>query len=275
MTGDSALRPRPGEPLGLWTRPDAPLAHHPEVRVLRFEFSSGGDRVPGRLLLPPGVDVRPPLVLLQHGAGGSKTAPYIEAAGGPWALRGLAVASIDFPLHGERADAKLSRLLAAGGAGDLWTDVHRRAVIDLARALDALARLPEIDATRVAYAGFSLGALLGAAFCAVDPRPCAAAFALGGGGVGPAALDPAGYVARIAPRPVLFVNANGDETIPRSAAEAFHAAAGEPKQLRWFEGTHTALPGAALKAMWEFLGAQLGALASPADGSGGDAVGGG
>lgn len=268
MSGDEALRARSVEPLGLWTGPDEAPEHHPEVRALRFEFSSGGDRVPGRLLLPPTGDRPRPLVLLQHGAGGSKRAPYIEAAAGPWAMRGLAVASIDFPLHGERADAKLSKLLIVpghGGAalGDLWIDVHRRAVIDLARAVDALSTLAEIDGARVAFAGFSLGAMIGAAFCAVDPRPRAAALALGGGGVGPAALDPARYVSRIAPRPVLFVNASDDATIPRAAAEALHAAAGEPKQVRWFEGTHTELPGLALKAIWEFLDAQLGAEGAP------------
>ena len=150
MSGDDALRAQPGEPLGLWTGPAEALEHHPEVRALGFEFSSGGDRVPGRLLLPPTGNGPIPMVLLQHGAGGSKRAPYIEAAGGPWAKRGLAVASIDFPLHGERADAKLSKLLtgAALGSADagaeldgLWIDFHRRAVIDLGRAVDALVTL--------------------------------------------------------------------------------------------------------------------------------------
>jgi dienelactone hydrolase len=265
MSGDDALRPRPGEPLGLWTRRDEGLERYPEVRALRIEFSSGGDRVPGRLLLPPRVEHPVPVVLLQHGAGGSMRAPYIEAAAGPWAMRGLAVASIDFPLHGERSDAKLSKLLTGGGGarGDLWLDIHRRAVIDLARTVDAVASLSEIDGERVGYAGFSLGSIIGAAFCAVDPRPRAAAFALGGGGVGPAALDPVRYVARIAPRPVLFVNAEGDTRIPRSAAEALHAAARQPKQVRWFEGTHTQLPGVALKAMWEFLSAHVGADGAP------------
>jgi dienelactone hydrolase len=266
MLAHDVLRPRPGEPLGLWTGPDPGLEHHPEVRALRFEFSSGGDRVPGRLLLPPRTDCPVPVTLLQHGAGGSKRAAYIEAAAGPWAMRGLAVASIDFPLHGERSDPKLSKLLTGGigTLGDLWVDVHRRAVMDLARAVDAVASFSEIDGERLGYAGFSLGSILGTAFCAADPRPRAAAFALGGGGLGPAALDPARYVGHIAPRPVLFVNAEGDTTIPRSAAEALHAAASEPKQVRWFEGTHTALPGVALKAMWEFLNTHLGAEAPAA-----------
>ena len=40
--------------------------------------------------------------------------------------------------------------------------------------------------------------------------------------------------------------------------EALHAAATEPKEVAWFEGTHTELPGVALKSMWTFLAANVG-----------------
>jgi dienelactone hydrolase len=272
MSGGERFRPDPSEPLGLWVGGGRAPASHPQLRARAFELSSRGARVPGRLLLPPEGSGPFPLVLLQHGAGGSKQAPYIEATAGPWATRGLAVASIDFPLHGERADAKLSAQLARGWSGGGGADPRRRAlmrevaeqaVLDLRRTLDALLTLPEIDAERVAYAGFSLGALLGAVFCAVDPRPRAAALALGGAGLGPpdteAAIDPADWIGRIAPRPVLLVNATRDAIVPRAAAEALFEAAREPRQLLWFEGTHDELPGAALKAMWSFLSGQLGA----------------
>jgi dienelactone hydrolase len=207
-------------------------------------------------------------VLLQHGAGGSKDAPYLDAVRLPWVRAGAAVATIDFPLHGERASAKLSeRLLALlpsqapapDGAAGLWTGFVHQAVVDLRRALDALAVHPEVDAARIAYAGLSLGTVVGALFCADEPRVRAAALAVGGGGRGPDALDPARHVGRIAPRPLLFVNALRDATVPRAAAEALHAAAREPKQVLWFDCTHAELPGAALKAMWTFLREHLGA----------------
>jgi fermentation-respiration switch protein FrsA (DUF1100 family) len=114
----------------------------------------------------------------------------------------------------------------------------------------------------MAYAGFSLGSIVGATFCAVDPRPRAAALALGGAGVGPPESDPARTVADFAPRPLLVVGATRDATIPRSATEALFEAAGEPKQMLWFDGTHTELPGAALKAMWEFLREHLGLMSA-------------
>jgi dienelactone hydrolase len=231
------------------------------ARGLRFEFSSRGDRVPGRVILPPEGGARPPLILLQHGAGGSKESEYLDVAAAPWVARGAALATIDFPLHGERANPKLARFLASGarapGDDALRVEFARQAVGDLRRALDALEALDVLDAARVAYAGFSLGALVGALFCALDPRPRAAALALGGGGFGPPAIDPARFVVRIAPRPVLFVNARDDETVPRAVAEALHAAAGEPKQVAWFDGGHRTLPGVALKAMWQFLARQL------------------
>jgi dienelactone hydrolase len=253
------------EPLGLWRRRTAPPEGYPELRTERIEYSSRGDRVRGRLLLPPGGGHAHPLVLLQHGAGGSAESPYLETTGGPWARRGLAVASIDFPLHGARADQKLAERLAplmdatrSGEAPDaLLVEFARQAVIDLERALDALAAFDEVDEERMAFAGFSLGAMLGAAFCALDPRPRAAVFALGGGGLGCRALDPASYVGRIAPRPVLFINASSDASVPRAAAEAFFAGAREPKQQIWFDASHEALPGVALKAMWQFLADHL------------------
>jgi fermentation-respiration switch protein FrsA (DUF1100 family) len=263
--GEPSFAAASAESLGLSVRsldaPDALAGLH----VRRLEFNSGGDRVPARLVLPSRDGARHPLVLLQHGRGGSKSAEYMDHAAGPWARSGAAVLSIDFPLHGERASAKLSEKVLAGDGGRsdaggeaLWVDFARRAVMDLQRALDAAAEIPEIDRERCAYASFSLGSILGATFLGADPRPRAAALALGGGGWGPAAVDPVHHLGRFAPRPILFVNASRDETIPRSATEALYDAAGEPKRIEWFDCTHSALPGRALKAMWQFLREPLG-----------------
>jgi dienelactone hydrolase len=261
--GSSRLR----EPLATWIAPLPALPRSNGLRRFRFEYSSRGDRVPGLLLLPAEPTGPYPLVLLQHGAGGSKESEYLDAARLPWVRRGLAVASIDFPLHGERASAKLSELLLGGLAApsgaeqaharDLFGEFARQSIHDLHRALDALAPHPEIDAARLGYAAFSLGAIVGALYCPLDARLRAAALALGGGGFGPPALDPALHIARFAGRPLLLLNATRDERIPRSAAEALHAAAAEPKQLLWFDSGHGDLPGNALKAMWQFFGSIL------------------
>jgi dienelactone hydrolase len=258
----SIFQSDPHEPLSFLLREAESPGGSAAVRQLEFELSSLGDRVPGRLLLP--VDRRGPfpLILAQHGVGGAKDADYMDAACLPWVRGGAAVASIDFPLHGERASAKLSERIhglfetrsnLSPFAAELWICFVRQAVIDLRRTMDALAELSEVDAGRMAYAGFSLGTILGVPFCAEDLRIRAAALAIGGGGIGPAASDPVGHIPRFAPRPVLFVSARRDQTIPRERAEALHEAAGNPKEVLWFDCSHSELPGAALKAMWRFL----------------------
>ena len=57
-----------------------------------------------------------------------------------------------------------------------------------------------------------------------------------------------------------MVNARRDSVVPEKAVEALFDAAGEPKQLRWFDTDHDTLPGSALKAMLEFLSGPLGPL---------------
>ena len=181
----------------------------PPCASLDFELSSRGDRVPGRLLLPANRQGPFPLILAQHGAGGAKDADYMGIACLPWVRGGAAVASIDFPLHGARANAKLGeRILGLFEArsdlsrfdAELWICFVRQGVIDLRRTLDAVAELAEIDAGRIAYAGFSLGTILGVPFCAEDARIQAAALAIGGGGrMGPVASDPVGHIPRLCP----------------------------------------------------------------------------
>jgi fermentation-respiration switch protein FrsA (DUF1100 family) len=248
-----------GEPLTLQMRSvDTPEAFG-DARCEYFDFSSRGDRVPGRLLLPRDAGSPVPLILFQHGMGGSKEAEYLNAAS-PWIRHGVAIASIDFPLHGERADAKLAAHLQAGGGEDsraLWLELTRQAVSDLRRAVDALATLPELNG-RVAYAAFSLGAMLGAVYCASDPRPCAAALALAGGGLFPPEIDASNYISKISPRPVLLLNGKRDEVVPSGATEALFERARDPKRIEWYDAGHTDLPGAAMKEMWLFLRDQLG-----------------
>jgi dienelactone hydrolase len=262
VSADSRFESPPGEPLSLWQRPVPTPAAAAGLRVQEFEYSSRGARVPGRLLLPAEGNGPFPLVILQHGARGSKEAPYMLPAGAPWARAGAAVASIDLPLHGERRNAKMTGLLLAAlglegtptpAGRTIFDEFVRQAVIDLRRLVDVAGGLPQVDAKNVVFAGLSLGSIVGATYVAHDPRPRAAALALGGGGFGGPSSDPARYVHRISPRPVLFVNATRDETIPRASTEALYAAAGDPKEIEWFDSGHLDLPGVAFKSMWQFI----------------------
>lgn len=267
MNDDSIFAAQPQEPLGLWRGPGRPPTQAPELRVVDFELSSLGDRVPGHVWLPAEGSGPFPTVLLQHGLAGSKDADYMGFAAAPWARAGAAVASIDFPLHGARRNVKLQELAFLGlGLGGKPTPASReivrhvvlQAVADLGRTLDALAEFPELDAERLAFAGLSLGSIIGSTFCSIDPRPRAVALALGGGGFLGPELDPTLRVARIAPRPLLFVNMRGDRTIRPEATEKLFAAAAEPKEIHWFDGDHRELPGRGFKLMWRFLAQHLG-----------------
>lgn len=253
------------ESLALWTRRIAPPEHNPGLRALAFEYSSRGDRAVGRLWLPMRPEGECPLVLLQPEGGCAST----PALGARWAERGAAIASIDLPLHGSRADPKLATLVGTpfepgtlASADALRFELLRQAVIDLERALDALCTLDEIDRDRIAYAGLGLGALIGSIFCGLDPRPCAAALAGAGAGLAPPSLDPGTYVGRFSPRPLLLIHTEGSPRIPREAALALSTAAGEGVEQRWLANGSDAAE-APLDPMWDFLADAIALEASP------------
>jgi cephalosporin-C deacetylase-like acetyl esterase len=208
------------EPLGLWVRESARVAEHPALRTRELEFSSRGDRVSGRVILPAEGGGPLPAVLLQ----GDASAAH-ELAGSPavaWAELGAAVATVDLPLHGARADQKLlSMLPEPGDAAPAWRralgrEFARQAVIDLERTLDALCALEWIDPERIVYVGFGLGGRLGAAFCALDARIRAAALEVSAGGPELPGADPAAWVGRIPPRPLLALEPG---TTPAAATD--------------------------------------------------------
>jgi dienelactone hydrolase len=194
------------EPLGFWMR-----AHE-------IEFSSRGDRVTGRLILP-GQGAGPfPLVIAQH-ALGSSADELLGLLGTSWVEAGAALAALDFPLHGARMDQKLQHMLREGARDPLRSALARefvqQALVDLERAVDALESHPSIDARRIGCVGFGLGAQVGSAFCALDPRPAAAALAPAGGAALASGPDPDAYRARIAPRPLLIIDTPPDRAAPR------------------------------------------------------------
>jgi dienelactone hydrolase len=52
------------------------------------------------------------------------------------------------------------------------------------------------------------------------------------------AIEPARYVGRIAPRPLLLINGTLDELVPRASAEKLRQAAGEPVRQIWLPHGH-------------------------------------
>jgi predicted esterase len=96
-----------------------------------------------------------------------------------------------------------------------WRDMVLRWSQDLGRTIDYLETRTDFDARRIAYYGFSGGAIYGPLFTAVDPR--IAASILLGGGLIPAPLRPEMHPVHFAPRsrtPTLMINGRDDFIMP-------------------------------------------------------------
>jgi dienelactone hydrolase len=196
--------------------------------------------------------------------------------------RGVLVAALSYPIAGDpRPDAAA-----------FLRDVPRirAAFLDtppaLMLALDYLRRRPEVDTTRVEAIGVSLGAPFVCIAGALDPRFTRVWAIHGSGGsygplemnmrrtirfaparvvaaaianvviAGPR-LDPARWVARIAPRPFVMVNAAGDERLPKRDVEALYASARPPKELVWLPGAHVHADTAVVRELAEVVLARL------------------
>jgi dienelactone hydrolase len=212
-----------------------------------------GDRVPAYLYVPKrqAKALAPfPAILLQYGTGGNKTTDYIVAVGKQFVSRGYVVLTIDSPDRGERKTKDKS---SAGPLGLLGTEQVMHYCGDYSRAIDFLAARPEVDRERLGYVGISWGAITGITFVAYDTRVKAMVSLVGGGNFfglyspvtaekaareGSRTSDPVFHVARVAPRPLLFINATRDQLILKAWAESLHKAAGAGSQVVWLETDH-------------------------------------
>lgn len=178
--------------------------------------------------------------------------------------RGAIFASLKYPYDGK---------LDARGAVEVLAQVPaiRRAFYDtppaVQLALDYLVSRPDVDTTRIELVGASFGAPFAAIAAARDTRVTRLWLAHGGGDshaliahnlqreipnarlrsavahvanvlVSGPRLSPEFWVGRVAPRPVIMINAEQDEKIPRRSVDVLYAAAGNPKELVWLAGKH-------------------------------------
>jgi len=269
---------------------DASVASVEEAGQLFYERLSfagdDGERVPALLMRPTGAE-RPPCALFLHGLGGDKDQAKLVAA--LLAPYGIAVLAIDARLHGDRAPDE--GLDEAALAGDFFATGGPlvRTVIDNRRAIDYIATRDDVDTERIVVVGASMGAILGSVLSAVDKRVDAAALIVGGGdwatllatsehplavrlreaggdGALLARIDPVNFVGHVSPRPVLMVNGTTDAIMPTACAEALHAAAGEPKEIIWYEGGHVGMPPQTLMAIGAWIVEQAGVALPAAEG---------
>ncbi len=242
---------------------------------LRFgrHGDAAADQVPAVLLLPDAsLAGRPaPAAVLLHGYS-SRKAQMAQDVGAGLLRRGIASLAIDLPLHGERAgdvDVRSARNPLA--LAQSW----RRGQADARLALGYLGARPEIDGSRLALVGYSMGSFLGVTVAADVPAVRALVLAAGGDlptGTPMERLvrtvaDPIKAVRRFDGRPLLLVHGRRDGTVRPEQAQRLFDAAMEPKELRWYDAGHY-LPAGAVDDAAAWLAERLGGVAARHPGPG-------
>ena len=132
-------------------------------------------------------------------------------------------------------------------------------IVDIRRAIDYLLAHPRISPERFAYVGHDFGGMYGVLAGSLDRRlthyvimaatPRFPDWYLYApkleGGLREAfirqmaEIDPITHVGNLSPAPILFQFATDDVHVPREKAEEFFAAAGVPKEMRWYKAGHS------------------------------------
>jgi len=237
----------------------------PGGRRVTLDFFWRGERLPGILLLPRG-ESRAPAALLLHGLNLDKER-MSGLAGQSLLNRGIASLALDLPLHGERR-----------GSGDFTHGLNpfdmmrrwRAAQEECSVAIRFLAGRPEVDPARLALMGYSLGAFLGLRVAATEPM--VRSMILAGGGDLPeftpfisivrTVADPLKVVRKFAGRPLLMVHGRYDKAVTPQQAERLFQAAGQPKQMIWWDCGHV-IPEPAIDYAANWLAQQFGILSAP------------
>lgn len=216
--------------------------------LFHISYNSVNNNRVTALLSFPNSGVKPyPLAIIQHGLGDKKDTDYMMIGDSILLSKGFAVFRIYFAMHGERVKKKYK----FKGIDYTLRDAIKQTVFDLRCGLDYLDTHTDIDSNKTGYIGISLGGVAGTVFCGVDERVEVVCIAGGGlramsglEGFGNeitsmmAPIEPLNFVERISPRPLLFINAEEDEVIPKPMAKLLHAKADAPKKIIWYQSGH-------------------------------------
>ena len=243
-----------------------------EVSAISFNSPAGG-LVTGLLFDPVTRSGSRPGIVLMHGM--PSNARAMAGQGQGLAAHGAVVIAIDAPFA--RRSGQPVRLNLEDRAEQV------QLMKDLQRAVDVLRTLPNVDDDRIAYLGISYGAAMGALFVGIERRIKAGVLVVGDGGLvshftGPedanflagmscatrvnwframAPVEPVRFIPHATPTPLLLQNGRLDNLVPMADAELLHAAAPQPKTIRWYDAGH-GLNQQAMVDRHEWLNAQIG-----------------
>jgi len=233
------------------------------VRERVFEIERDGRIVPGLLWTPPEAQGSRPLVLIGHGASGSKREDYVVALGRRLVRHlGYAAVAIDGPVHGGRRtksgpgpDAPFFDFGLMWSSDPTMTDAM---VADWRAAIDAVQAESDVGVGDVGYWGLSMGTILGLPTVAAESRISVAVLGLMGL-TGPTKSRIAADAAKIS-CPVMFLLQWHDELFPRDKVfELFGALGSSDKRLHAHPGRHGDVPLEEFEASESFLALHLGA----------------
>ena len=233
------------------------LKDNTDYQLFYLTYQSVHDKtVTGLLTLPRKGEHPFPCIILMHGLGDRKTVDYIEAGNQYLLDAGYAVLRLDISNHGDRFKYDYDFDLTDGFR--YWTrDLITQTIFDLRRAVDFIQTREELDPDRIGYYGISLGGIIGTIFCSVEERVKVPVIVLAGGSLnlmfGMDALssdtrsylsmiEPVNYVAKIAPRPLLMINAENDDIVPPINSKLLFKAAKKPKEIIWYPAKHHDIP---------------------------------
>lgn len=222
-----------------------------ELSAISFSSPDGGSAT-GMMWDPVTRSGPRPAIVLMHGLPGN--ARGMASLAQSYARYGAVVIAIDAPWNHRVAPPYLT-----------FTEQDRaeqiQVVKDLQRAVDVLRSRPNVDADRIAYVGVSWGGATGALFVGIERRLKTVALVVGHGGQvshhtgragftrifscamrvawirAMAPIEPIRFVGH-ANVPLLLQNGTSDQFIPNADAEALHAAAPQPKTIRWYAAGH-------------------------------------
>ena len=224
-----------------------------EVSGISYDSPAGG-RVPGLLVSPVNRPGPRPGIILMHGMPSNARALAGQAR--TLAQHGAVVIAIDAPFA--RRTGSGLRMIKQDREEQI------QLMKDLQRAVDVLRSQPNVDATRIAYMGFSYGGAVGALFAGIERRIKTAVLVVGDAGLvthstGPedaafmgslscatrvawfremVPIESVRFIPLASPTRLLFQNGRTDDQVSVSDAEALHRAAPEPKTVLWYDAGH-------------------------------------